>query len=134
LPQARAEITKLEASAFGFCLSMHFDECAEASAVKDCGVNGGDRARSQEQQSLPMELTQMSEDAVPIGTDLAQGDKPVGCQGEPIRQSLGKDYLSAIQGDFCVGQWDRDPQIESVPILSPAIDIGVSHWPIWVGV
>jgi len=33
LPQVRAEITKLEASAFGFCLSMHFDECAEASAV-----------------------------------------------------------------------------------------------------
>src|SRR5437762_13624326 len=33
MPQVRAEITKLEASAFGFCLSMYFDECAEASAV-----------------------------------------------------------------------------------------------------
>ena len=33
LPQVRAEITKLEASAFGFCLSMHFDECAEATVA-----------------------------------------------------------------------------------------------------
>src|SRR6266481_4148567 len=33
LPQVLAEITKLEASAFGFCLSMNFDECAEARAV-----------------------------------------------------------------------------------------------------
>src|SRR6201993_2033325 len=33
LPQVRAEITKLEASAFGFCFSMHFDECAKARAV-----------------------------------------------------------------------------------------------------
>jgi hypothetical protein len=33
LPQVRAEITKLEDSAFGFCLSMHFDESAEARAV-----------------------------------------------------------------------------------------------------
>src|SRR5258708_25924592 len=33
LPQVRAEITKLEASAFVFCLSMHFDECAEACPV-----------------------------------------------------------------------------------------------------
>src|SRR6059058_4387289 len=33
LLQVRAEMTKLEASAFGFCLSMHFDECAEARAV-----------------------------------------------------------------------------------------------------
>src|SRR5467141_3404639 len=31
--QIRAEITKLEASAFGFCLALHFDERAEARAV-----------------------------------------------------------------------------------------------------
>jgi hypothetical protein len=33
LPQVRAEMTKLYASAFGFGLPMHFDECAEARAV-----------------------------------------------------------------------------------------------------
>src|SRR5258708_37758390 len=33
LPQVRAEIAKLEASAFGFCLTMHFDECTEARAI-----------------------------------------------------------------------------------------------------
>src|SRR6266481_6105755 len=33
LPQIRAEITKLEASAFGFCLLLHFDECSQARAV-----------------------------------------------------------------------------------------------------
>src|SRR5207253_6058174 len=33
LPQVLAETTKLEASAFGFCLSMNFDECAEARAI-----------------------------------------------------------------------------------------------------
>src|SRR5437016_5544214 len=33
LLQVRPEMTKLQASAFGFCLSMHFDECAEARAV-----------------------------------------------------------------------------------------------------
>src|SRR4029077_2983509 len=33
LPQVRAEMTKLEASALGFCLPLHFDECAEARAV-----------------------------------------------------------------------------------------------------
>src|SRR6266478_8766690 len=31
--QIRAEMTKLQASAFGFCLALHFDECAEARAV-----------------------------------------------------------------------------------------------------
>src|SRR5258708_12454308 len=33
LPQVRAEITKLEASAFGFCLTMHFDECPEPPPI-----------------------------------------------------------------------------------------------------
>jgi hypothetical protein len=33
LPQVRTEITKLEASAFGSCVSMYFDECADARAV-----------------------------------------------------------------------------------------------------
>ena len=33
LPQVRAEITKLEASAFGSYVSMYFDECADARAV-----------------------------------------------------------------------------------------------------
>src|SRR5258706_14087015 len=33
LPQVRAEIAKLEASAFGFRLTMHFDECTEARAI-----------------------------------------------------------------------------------------------------
>src|SRR6267143_1106484 len=31
--QIRAEMTKLQASAFGFCLPLHFDERAEARAV-----------------------------------------------------------------------------------------------------
>src|SRR5713226_3729636 len=33
LLQVRAEMTKLQASAFGFGLPLHFDECAEARAV-----------------------------------------------------------------------------------------------------
>src|SRR6267378_7220695 len=33
LPQVWAEIAKLEASAFGFRLTMHFDECTEARAI-----------------------------------------------------------------------------------------------------
>jgi hypothetical protein len=33
LPQVRAEITKLEASAFGFCLSLDFDKGAETRTV-----------------------------------------------------------------------------------------------------
>jgi len=32
-PQLRAELTKHEPSALGFCLSMRFDKCAEARAV-----------------------------------------------------------------------------------------------------
>src|SRR5580704_3730735 len=32
-PQVRAEITELERSALGFCLSMHFDQCAKTRAV-----------------------------------------------------------------------------------------------------
>jgi hypothetical protein len=53
LPQVRAQITKLEPSAFfGFCLSMHFDECSEASAVNVVDMlqiddNPGDAGRKE---------------------------------------------------------------------------------------
>src|SRR6266404_6238481 len=52
LPQLRAEVGEHKPSAFGFCLLMYFDECAESSAVNKIDIlkiNDNPRGARQEQ-------------------------------------------------------------------------------------
>src|SRR5207249_8250117 len=52
LLEVRAEIRKLKPSALGFCLSMRFDQCAEARAVNIIDVlEINDNSRSEEHTS-----------------------------------------------------------------------------------
>ena len=69
--QVRAEITELEAAAFGFRLSMHFEESAEAGAVhiidvfeindNACGAGGEEIVEHGEQADVLL-----SEDKTPF--------------------------------------------------------------------